>query len=275
MSDIQFFTFLFLGIVFLTILIFNVPERLSNLLKSDEERAALGNMIKLQSEIIAWKSRVSELERLLELERQRNSQLEKALHILETEVNTLKGTLSSVEYSVKSLEGTQLLTKQKATLLVMGDSAFGEEDRNALRRAGVLFHRLVDGTFSSLKDELQRKRQEGRQYKVIHISSHADKTGVQFNDELVSGRRLSDVLDGVELLFLASCSNISVADEILGVVKSIVVVYEEIDSESMQSFVYNFYNELKKEFDILRSFNKALELTPSVSEFVDLRRIVY
>lgn len=264
MNDVQFFVIIILAMILLTVIIFNIPEKINNVFNSGGQIA----MITLQSEIIAWKARVAELERLLEEERRRYLSLEK-------QFTELKLNLDRLEMNIRSLEGSTLLTKQKATLLVMGDSSFGEDDRNALRRAGVLFHRLVDGSFSSLKEELQRKRQEERQYKVIHISSHADRTGVQFSDELVSGRRLSDVLDGVELLFLASCSNISVADEILGVVKSIVVVYEEIDNESMQSFVYNFYNELKKEFDIVKSFNKALELTPSVSEFVDLRRVVY
>ncbi len=275
MNDIQFFILLVLAITFLTVLIFNVPDRLANFLKSDEEKAALSNMIKLQSELIAWKSRVSELERLLALERERNISLEFQVKKIEHDAMLLRVKLEELEVNVGSLEGSQLLTKQKATLLVMGDSAFGEEDRNALRRAGVLFHRLVGGGFIELREELQRKRQEGRQYKIIHISSHAGREGIQFSDEIVSGRKLSDILDGVELLFLASCSNINVADEVLGVVKEVVVVYEEIDSEQMQVFVYNFYNELKKDFDILKSFNKALELTPSVSEFVDLRRVIY
>jgi len=264
MNDIQFFVIVILAMVLLTVIIFNVPEKISNSFNSKEHIA----MITLQSEIIAWKARVAELERLLEEERRRYLSLEK-------QFVDLRANFDKLELSVKSLEGSALLTKQKATLLVMGDSSFGETDRNALRRAGVLFHRLTDGSFQGLKEELQRKRQEGRQYKVVHISSHAGKEGIQFSDEVVSGSELSNVIDGVELLFLASCSNISVSDDILGVVKNIIVVYENIENESMQNFVFNFYNNLKNDFDIFKSFNIAISLTPDISEFVDLRSVIY
>lgn len=264
MNDVQFFVIVILAMILLTVIIFNVPEKINNFFNSKEQIA----MITLQSEIIAWKARVSELERLLEEERRRYLSLEK-------QFAELKFNLDMLEMNVKSLEGSTLLTKQKATLLVMGDGAFGETDRNALRRAGILFHRLVDGSFQSLKEELQRKRQEGRQYKVVHISSHAGKEGVQFSDGVISGNELSNILDGVELLFLASCSNINISDDILGIVKKIIVVYENIDNESMQNFVFNFYNNLKIDFDIEKSFNVAISLTPEVSEFVDLRSVIY
>lgn len=264
MNDVQFFIIVILAMILLTVIIFNVPEKISNAINSKEHIA----MITLQSEIIAWKARVSELERLLEEERRRYSLLEK-------QFAELKINIEKIELNVKSLEGSALLTKQKATLLVMGDSSFGETDRNALRRAGVLFHRLTDGSFQELKEELQRKRQEGRQYKVVHISSHAGKEGILFSDDIVSGSELSNILDGVELLFLASCSNISISDDILGIVKKIVVVYENIDNESMQNFVFNFYNNLKIDFDVEKSFNVAISLTPEVSEFVDLRSVIY
>lgn len=264
MNDIQFFIIVILAMILLTVIIFNVPEKISNAFSSREQIA----MITLQSEIIAWKARVAELEKLLEEERRRYLSLEK-------QFAELKLNLDRLEMNVKSLEGSTLLTKQKATLLVMGDGNFGEADRNALRRAGVLFHRLTDGSFLSLKEELQRKRQEGRQYKVVHISSHAGKEGIQFSDMVVNGEEISDILDGVELLFLASCSNINVSDDILGVVKNIIVVYENIENDSMQNFVFNFYNNLKIEFDIIKSFNVAISLTPDVSEFVDLRSVVY
>jgi hypothetical protein len=264
MNDFQFFIIVVLAMILLTAIIFNVPEKISNVFNSKEHVA----MITLQSEIIAWKARVAELERLLEEERRR-------YFLLEKQFAELRINIEKIELNVKSLEGSTLLTKQKATLLVMGDGSFGETDRNALRRAGVLFHRLTDGSFQGLKEELQRKRQEGRQYKVVHISSHAGKEGVQFSDGVISGTELSNVIDGVELLFLASCSNISISDDILGVVKNIVVVYENIENESMQNFVFNFYNNLKNDFDIVKSFNVAISLTPDVSEFVDLRSVIY
>lgn len=262
MNDIQFFSILFLIMLVITIILFKIPDKLNTFLADRGEV----ELKKLNEELRAWKSRVSELEKLLEIERQRNSNLLNEFNIMKLELDKLKT-------SVSQIEGSTLLTKQKATLLVMGDSTFGESDRNALRRAGVLFHRITDGTFSSLREELQRKRQDGRQYKVVHISSHSSKEGVLFTDGLVGGDELSNVLDDVELLFLASCSNVSIADKILGVVRNIILVYEEINNEDMQGFVYNFYNHLKLSFNIEESFTHAMEISPEISEFVDLRSV--
>lgn len=258
MTETQFYILLILAVVSISLFIFNVPRRLNEIIDPQYRRA-----ISLETEILLWKEKVSELQKELLEERRRSSML------LE-ELNKLKGRVSSLEEYNEVI----MLTKEKATLLVMGDSQFGMADRNALRRAGILFHRLIDGSFSSLREELQRKRNEGRQYKVIHISSHADETGIQFSDGKYSGNDISDILDGVELLFLASCSNVNVSDNILGVVPNIVVVYEEVNTKDMESFVYEFYNELKLDFNILKSFNAAVSKVPSVSEIVDFRRSV-
>lgn len=258
MTETQFYILLILAVVSISLFIFNVPRRLNEIIDPQYRRA-----ISLETEILLWKEKVSELQKELLEERRRSS-------LLLEELNKLKSRVTNLE----DFNDTIMLTKEKATLLVMGDSQFGMADRNALRRAGIRFHRLVDGSFSSLREELQRKRSEGRQYKVIHISSHANETGIQFSDGKYSGRDISDILDGVELLFLASCSNVNLSDNILGIVPNIVVVYEEVDTNDMESFVYEFYNELKVDFNILRSFNAAVAKVPSVSEFVDFRRSI-
>lgn len=257
MTDTQFYIFLSLAVISISLFIFNVPRRLNEIIDPQYRKS-----ISLETELILWKQKVEELQRQLELERGKNA-------LLLSELQKLKARVSNLE----DASDIVLLTKEKATLLVMGDNDFGMADRNALRRAGVLFHRLIDGTFSSLKEEMQRKRSEGRQYKVVHISSHAGKDGVQFSDGVYGGAALSEIVLGVDLLFLASCSNVTIADEILGIVPNIIVVYEQVDTNDMESFVYEFYNALKNDFDILKSFNVAIQRTPAVAEFVDVRRI--
>ena len=255
MSDIQFIVLVSLLVFFMLIFIFNVPKKLSSIIDPE-----FSELVMLQSELLAWKARVSDLEFKLKFEQEQNLLLTTRLNELIKRVEMLEGD-------------TKILTKEKATLLVMGENVFGLADRNAMRRAGVRFHRLVNAGFSDLREELQRKRSEGRQYKIVHISSHAGADGIQFSDGLKDGNEVSDIMDGVELLFLASCSNVRVADSILGVVDNVVVVYENVDTRDMENFVFEFYNELKLDFDIRRSFNAALSKSPSVSEFVDLRTI--
>ena len=255
LSDIQFIVLVSLLVFFMLIFIFNVPKKLSSIIDPE-----FSELVMLQSELLAWKARVSDLEFKLKFEQEQNLLLTTRLNELIKRVEMLEGD-------------TKILTKEKATLLVMGENAFGLADRNAMRRAGVLFHRLVNAGFNDLREELQRKRSEGRQYKIVHISSHAGADGIQFSDGLKDGNEVSDIMDGVELLFLASCSNVRVADSILGVVDNVVVVYENVDTRDMENFVFEFYNELKLDFDIRRSFNAALSKSPSVSEYVDLRTI--
>lgn len=228
------------------------------------------DLIKSQLEC---KSKIIELKKELQLERLKNEELNIKNKQLELEVNKLKQDLSTIKERLTKVETTQefVLTKEKAALLVMSNKHFADNDRNALRRAGILFHRLSSGQFLELKNELQRKRIENRQYKVVHISSHASKDGIEFSDVTVGGQELSEIMTGIDLLFLASCSNVEIADNLIGIVKNIITVYEEIEDKDMQEFVYNFYNELKKTFNILESYNKAITLVPHVSEYVDLR----
>jgi len=256
MSDMQFYILLTIAVVTVTLFIFNVPRRLNEIIDPQYRRS-----VSLESELMVWKEQVRELQIALEAERRENQ-------ILRSELQKLKSRVTNLE----DVNEIIMLTKEKATLLVMGDNEFGQADRNAMRRAGILFHRLVDGSFSNLREELQRKRSEGRQYKVVHLSSHAGIDGIQFSDGLHSGQEISDIMDGVELLFLASCSNVKLADSILGVVKNIIVVYEEVETKDMENFVFEFYNELKRDFDIQRSFDAALSKVPAVSEYVDTRK---
>jgi hypothetical protein len=228
------------------------------------------DLIKSQLEC---KNKIIELRKELQQERLKNEELSVKNKQLEIELEKLKHDLSIIRERLVKVETTQefVLTKEKAALLVMSNKQFADNDRNALRRAGILFHRLSSGQFLELRNELQRKRIENRQYKVVHISSHASKDGIEFSDEIVNGQMLSEIMSGIDLLFLASCSNVDIADSLIGIVKNIITVYEEIEDKDMQEFVFNFYNELKKSFNILESYNKAITLVPHVSEFVDLR----
>ena len=255
MTDIQFFSFVLIAFLTILLFIFDVPHRLNRFIDPKYER-----IVSLKTELMVWKAKVQEIQKELEEERRIN-------RILSEEINSLKKRIENLE------DKNPILTSEKATLLVLGDNSFGTADRNALRRAGVLFHRLIDGSFKSLREELQRKRSEGRQYKIVHISSHASELGIQFSDGVFTGDELSNILDDIHLLFLASCNNVSIADKVLGIVDDIIVVYENVNTNDMESFVFEFYNELKINFDIDSSFNSAIKKVPSVAEFVDRRHV--
>lgn len=72
-------------------------------------------------------------------------------------------------------------------------------------------------------------------------------------------------------IFLGTCNNQKIADRLVGIVKYVIVVYEEIDTKLASNFVYEFYKRYKTEMDIEKSFEGAISVMPEVSEFVDLR----
>lgn len=201
-------------------------------------------------------------------------ELEKKITALELTIQVLLDKLSEAKIPVPPIvlaSYPPAKTLSRPVLLVYGEPEFGELDRNAMRRAGVSFFRLVSSNLEDLKNELQRRRSEGRMYDVVHLSSHGGSGTVMLNADTVSGIQLSDVLNGVRCVFLATCSNQLVADKLIGVVSYVIAVYEEIDTEDAGNFTYEFYKRYKESLNIEESFNGALAVMPSISEFVDLR----
>ncbi len=160
----------------------------------------------------------------------------------------------------------------RPVLLVYGAGPLGDSDRNAMRRAGVPFFRLNNAKLAGLSDEIQRRRSDGTLYDIVHISAHGQDDGtIDLNGQLVNGEELSDVMNGINCVFLSTCSNHYLADKLIGVVKYVIVVYEEIAVDDAANFVYEFYRRYKTNRNIDASFAEAIAVSPSVAEFVDLR----
>ena len=130
---------------------------------------------------------------------------------------------------------------------------------------------MRSASLDDLRTELQRRRSDGTLYDVVHISSHGSDKGILFDSELVDGNELGEILSGVRAIFLGTCNNQKIADRLVGIVKYVIVVYEEIDTKLASNFVYEFYKRYKAEMDIEKSFEGAISVMPEVSEFVDLR----
>jgi hypothetical protein len=131
---------------------------------------------------------------------------------LEAEVKTLKAT---VEILVERLRHEEVPTAAQANklpprpvLLVFGNVNFGEQDRQALRRAGIPFFRLSHGKLDELRNEIQRRRSDGTLYDIVHFAAKGTEDGfIDLNGQFVDGAQLADVLSGVRGVFLSTCSN--------------------------------------------------------------------
>lgn len=179
--------------------------------------------------------------------------------------------VSTSKIEVTKAEPVKLKRINRPVLLVYGVDAFGEQDRQALKRAGITFFRLRSADLETLKAELQRRRSDGNLYDIVHISAHGGGEELIFDNDSVSGQELSDVLSGVRGIFLATCSNQKVADKLVGIVKYVIVVYEEIDTNDAANFVFEFYKRYRTNLDVETSFADSLAVMPHISEFVDLR----
>lgn len=204
--------------------------------------------------------------------------LENKLKSMEILVNTLIDRITEVnarqleplKAEIKTLKPPTKLPS-RPVLLVYGVDEFGEQDRNALRKAGVSFFRIKNANLEDLRMELHRRRSDGNLYDIVHISSHGGGDAILLDTDLVDRFELSKILDGVRGIFLATCSNQTVADKLLGIVHYVIMVYEEVETTNLSNFVYEFYKRYKVDWDIEASFNGALTVMPEISEFVDLR----
>lgn len=218
-------------------------------------------VLELKNKIAAMETYILELEsRLKSMQVMVNLLLDRSIIVPDIPVPTTPDVVPAVRKRI-----------QRPVLLVYGVEQFGNEDRQALRKAGITFFRLRSASLDDLRTELQRRRSDGTLYDVVHISSHGCDKGILFDSEMVDGDELGEILSGVRAIFLGTCNNQKIADRLVGIVKYVIVVYEEIDTKLASNFVYEFYKRYKAEMDIEKSFEGAISVMPEVSEFVDLR----
>ena len=239
---------LLLAIVAAIILVIKKQDVISYIFKVDE------------SEVEDLRSRIVDLEHKIVA-------LELTIHVLIEKLSKATGTPVQVPATPLQFEPLN-----RPVLLVYGDSGFGEADRNAMRRAGISFFRLISSSLEDLRTELHRRRSDGRMYDIVHISAHGGEGQINLTHTVVSGLALSDVLSGVRCVFLGTCSNQGVADKLIGIVQYVVVVYEDIQNTDAADFTYEFYRHYKEFMDIEKAFSEALKVMPQISEFVDLRK---
>ena len=251
--------YLALFVLIFSILVFLLRNR-AQLLKMF--RVENDEVVTLRGDISSMKNYITELEsQIRSMQLVINMLLERAVMVPDaTPPNAPPVILTPIRKKVN-----------RPVLLVYGVDEFGEQDRQALRRAGVTFFRLKSASLDDLRTELQRRRSDGNLYDVVHISSHGSDKGILMESELINGSELSEILSGVRTIFLGTCNNQKIADKLVGIVKYVIVVYEEIDTDDASAFVFEFYKRYKTNLDVESAFSGAIAVMPHISEFVDLR----
>lgn len=206
-------------------------------------------------------------------------------------VNTLRRQLDAADRRIEQIEAENIRLTQrvaeleaqlkiaplpslppKPLLIISGDDMdIFQRDRASVRRAEILFHRLVHATRASITAELRRRRQDNTLYPWILISAHAGPEGILLSDGIAPPEFWHNVLDGVKVIVLATCSSSTVADELAGLVETVIWFSEDVDTQHAADFNYAFWRRMKMAANTHVVFADALREVPAVAEFVDIR----
>lgn len=149
-----------------------------------------------------------------------------------------------------------------------------EVDLAALRavrtKTGLRFSRLYPVTLDSLERKLNRDRVNGTPVRYIHFAVDSGPEGLVFQDGIATGLWLSQRLSGVEVAVIAGCKS-DVVGDLLGVVRAVVTMREEIRNSDAAVFTEVFWTGIGNGLTVDRAFEDALDrCPPEVAEFVEL-----
>lgn len=150
-------------------------------------------------------------------------------------------------------------------------SSICKEDENAVIRSKMPYTRLHNATIELLSQEIQRRRLAGDQFKYVQISGHASANGFVFANRTIDAYELATVIRGAQTVILAGCSDVSIADKLIGAVQSVISVREDVYSLDMANFTYSFWRAIVAGQSTKSAYEIARIEVPAVASFVDYR----
>ena len=140
--------------------------------------------------------------------------------------------------------------------------------RGVREATGLRFRRLINPTAAKLSKALARQRSFGRPIEHLHLAVHSSAGGLLLQDGPVDGDWLSERLEGVRVLLLASCASDGIGDR-LSVVPYVVSLSEEITHEDAAVLARHFLQGIGLGQEPGAALDYALErCMPAVGEFV-------
>lgn len=198
------------------------------------------------------------------------------LHLVELDNQALKAENVTLKTRIDELEGknkilTVLLPVVPLAVVVGADTSLFERDRAALRRAGIAFRRVMNATQKLIRAEVRRRRQNGDVPPWWVISAHAGPEGVLLTDGIAPPSFWHEVLEGVSLVVLAACEGSNIADELAGLVDTVIWFQEEVGIVEAADFNYALFRRLVTGKAVDTAFAEAVREVPAVAEYVDIR----
>jgi hypothetical protein len=139
----------------------------------------------------------------------------------------------------------------------------------AVRAAtGLTFMRVLNATRRKLGGALRRQRAVGHPVAYVHLAAHATTEGVELADGPVDGNWLSEQLEGVCVLLLASCESDRIG-EWLGVVPYVITLSEDIPHADAAALARHFWQGIGLGKEPGAALDEALgQCPPAVGEYV-------
>lgn len=171
--------------------------------------------------------------------------------------NLTIGTINSEQSNVgETVNATQNIYYNKDNRLfgeevlhIVGETAFGVVDGQALRDAGVktkIVQADVDPYFKTVIAELKRQREDNNVSKLWHISSHGSpENGLLFGNQWLSWAEFQKFItpyDDVEVLFIAACSTVNVADAVVGPFNYVLACAIDVPDDDAAKATKIFWN---------------------------------
>jgi hypothetical protein len=227
-------------------------------------------MANLSNELVRASEKIRDLETS-------NGKLDSRIRSLESKLENAEKELVltriKLSEAVAKLSADEYVIPVKPMLLILGGSTeINERDRHALRRARVDYQRLTDATKKMIVAELRRRREEGNLYPWVHISARSDDKGIVLADGVADPDFWHENLIGVHVVFLASCSSSTTADELAGLADWVVYFQDGVLDQDASDFTYAFWLRVGQGMTPYKAYQSALETVPNVSEFIDIRR---
>lgn len=222
--------------------------------------------------------RVADLEAMVARQDATIKTLQSLLYEKQGEINQLMTRLWQLEHPEHVPATATAAAHEKAPrqpiLACIGDGGQFEVDLAALRavrtKTGLRFSRLYPVTLDGLERKLNRDRVNGTPVRYLHFAVHSGPGGLVFEDGIATGLWLSQRLSGVEVAVIAGCKS-DVVGDLLGVVRAVVTLREEIRNSDAAVFTEVFWTGIGNGLTVDAAFEEALErCPPEVAEFVEL-----
>lgn len=246
-----------------------LEEAIKRYLLSNNDVDAQTRLLKIEIEYLRNQSTVQEKKHAEEIEKLRKEYMheiakaEAYARYLMDEIQKLKGSIRP-----------EPVTTSDRLLLVCAagqDSSICREDENAIIRAHMPYTRIINASLGLLSQEMQRRRFDGSIPKYMQLSGHAGANGFIFGAVTVSTYELTPVIQGVDTILLAGCSDVTVADHLIGAVRAVVSVREDVYSLDMANFTYSFWRAVVAGKSTSEAYEIAQLEVPAVAPFADYR----